>query len=346
MPTMGMEIELPNVARTCLSTLSSVTRCQYEVHDDGSIRARNYGFEGISVTPMNVGDREIFPSGSRELDRQGLELVTRPYSAEAMREYARDFSDIFCKVPDTSRASVHIHIDMAGKPWKVVQNFVRWFYYLEAPLYRLSSLRRKHRGTERFHGMEQDYQYCRPLSNPIGIMEGRKDKYVPLVNISKFLSATYASEMLAYWGRLDYYWRNLTHYSAHRLHGINIVPLQTHGTIELRIFNGVYRYLEDVVQIALGLYNLALGGEPDFSPMILGAEPNFSAGDMSRLLNWNVEHIWGWQWPRACNISFLAGHYNNTPPMPLLENDGICLIYNNNKRDDKSVDFQVVQGDS
>lgn len=307
--TIGLEIELPHVSTNIQNFLRRVTQCRFEIHDDGSIRNNNLAVDGVLILPMIVNGRSIVPSGTSPVDRYGLELVTSPYDAPQMLQYAHEFAEVLCKVNDTSRASIHAHTGQRNKSWRKVQRMCKWFYHLEAPLYRLSGLNRKHRGTQPHNGEEQDYNYCRPLSNSIGLDFGSRRNHLPLIDIQKLFAANTASDFLAAWGRLDIYWNNLQHWCPHRLHGINIVPMMTQGTVEYRIFNGVYKYLPDVVGIVDALDTLAEQGDPDFEPMLLGSEPNFTAEDMTRLLNWDVRHLWGWSWPRGCNVVALPSHY-------------------------------------
>lgn len=330
MTTIGLEIELPHVATSVQHFLQRTTKCRYEMHDDGSIRNRNLLIDNVPIVPMQVNGRAIVPSGALMTESFGLELVTSPYEAEQMMAYAYELAEAFCKVPDTSRASIHAHTGQVGKSWRKVQRMCRWFYHLEAPLYRLSGLNRKHRGTQPHQGNEQDYNYCRPLSASIGMnLGGRSSNRVPMINVHALLEADTASDFLAEWGRLDVYWTNLQHWCPHRLHGINIVPMMRQGTVEYRIFNGVYRYIPDVVAIVNGLDRLAEQGDPDFEPMILGSEPIFTAEDMGRLLDWDVRHIWGWSWPRGCHTTALQSHYRDGNSAPSFAQQERLWVVNN-----------------
>jgi hypothetical protein len=113
--------------------------------------------------------------------------------------------------------------------------------------------------------------------------------------------------------------------------------MQRQGTVEYRIFNGVYRYLSDIVAIVEGLDRLAESGSPDFEPMILGTTPAFTAEDMSRLLQYDVSHIWGWQWPRACQVRALPGHYQGFTTIPSWQ-DEVVTVQNNLGMPDTKID--------
>jgi hypothetical protein len=312
---IGLEIEVPGVARSQLQEFVRRyldSSCVFEISDDGSIRDTNYGFNDqthfLSVLPISVGKERILPVGVSALDTRGPEIVTSPYTIETMKVYANQFASALYKIPDTPRASIHGHIS-EFRDWRHIQNLLRWFYYLEAPLYRLAGFGRRHRGEQRFDGERQDYNYCRPLSNPIGYM--KNGRLTPLLDIDKILQADSYAQMLYHWGRLDFwqYDGGLGHYCPHRLHGINIVPLLRQGTVEFRLWNGVYRFLPEVVDIMEALFDLSRDCTVPFStPMVLGGKYDIDADQVSDILGVKINHIWGKTWPKGCN-GLLQSHY-------------------------------------
>lgn len=275
MPTVGIEIEIPKVGQEFLSYIQELNlNAEYSVHDDGSIRGPCYTVDGIPFVGLRSRSVSI-ENYIREARPIGLELVSNPVHIEPAIYDAKKLAKALRRVPPTGNASIHIHMDIAGLPYKTINNMVAWFYLLEAIMYRVSALGIRHRGEH------TDYMYMRPLSAPINWVIGGDDddndsnddddeesesgqqsasigSVEPILNINRVIAAPNASQFAFEWGRLDRYWGEGNRYIPHRLHGLNVVPVQRQGTIELRIFNGVYRYLPECIMLARDWYNLAL----------------------------------------------------------------------------------------
>lgn len=330
---MGLECEIPHITAR---TASLVDWCRVDIHDDGSIRNENYTIDDVAILPMRRRNQLIYPSGVMLTDRFGAEIVTQPYEYEELRAHAVSLASMFGHVPTTPRSSIHVHVDVIDKPWTYVQNLMKWFVALEAPLYRLSALGEEHRGVQWFEDpqhrdrglVQQDHNYARPLTNSIGISNGRRN--VPLIDIAKLLTADTASSFVSAWGRLDLYWGGLPHYCPHRLHAINIVPLLKHHTIEWRMFNGRYRFIPKVLDIVHAMHKLAERPFPDAFPVMpLGSKPKFTATEMSVLLGVDVYDVWGSAWVPGCREYALASHYRGDFQASPLNIFRVADIWNN-----------------
>lgn len=335
---MGLECEIPHITA---ATASLVNWCRVEIHDDGSVRNDNYTIDGVAVLPMHRHEHLVYPSGAVVTDRFGAEIVTKPYDYHELHQHAATLASLFGHVPTTPRASIHVHVDVIDRPWTYVQNLVRWFLVLEAPLFRISALGEQHRGVQWFSDpqhrergrYQQDHNYARPLTNSVGVAHGRRR--VPLIDAAGLLSATTASDFVAAWGRMDLYWGELQRYCPHRLHALNLVPLLTHHTVEWRLFNGRYRYLPKVLEVIRAMHVLAERPVPyDFIAMPLGSQPSWTADEMSELLQMDVRDVWGHGWVPGCRVTAASHHYRGDLPMPSRDELSVRRIWNNAGQDD------------
>lgn len=323
---IGVELEISNVSRKFLratldNPLVSDRVPQFSIGDDGSLRSQTFTLGGVGIQPMSSKKtNRLLPTGSMPAEVVGSELISVPTHYEDWLESAPLIAKLFGHLTVSPRSSIHTHTDFNGQPWRRVQNYISWFYHLEAPLYRLARMGQpQHRGVLHYDGAPNDHRYARPLSNPIGMAAFRKSSYVPCINIDGVLNASSFSEMIANWGRLDLYWRQLGHYSAHRLHGLNIVSLVRHGTLELRLFNGCLRYFPQAVRITHGLYKLSEQPVPKgFDPMPLGSKPKFTLSDIAQLLDMSSDELrplWRvdgpYEWVDGPAVRALPHHYSN-----------------------------------
>jgi len=328
--TIGAELEIYGVSRRHLRNMLDLPVLQgrlpsFNIGDDGSLRGQTYTLGNVPIQPMSSKrSNKILPSGAVPAEVVGAELISEPTSYEKWLESAPLVAKLFGHLAVNPRSSIHTHTDFNGQSWRRIQNYISWFYHLEAPLYRLARMGQpQHRGVMYYEGTPNDHRYARPLSNPIGIPLHRRSSYVPCIDIAGVLSARSFSEMLAYWGRLDLYWNQLGHYCPHRLHGLNIVSLTRHGTIELRLFNGWARYFPQAIDITYGLYKLSENPVPkDFDPMPLGIHPKCTLTDIAGLLDMSPESLrplWRIDGPREWvpgpEVRALAHHYSNDNSM-------------------------------
>lgn len=318
---VGFEIEVAGLSRRALRekvvpALSS--RFHVSLHDDGSIRRSNYEVDRVPIIPITVGTREYLPPGVQEVDRYGPEIVTDPYGKEDILQLAGEIAEALYKVPDNPRASIHVHLS-GFNTWQHIQRLLKFFYYYEAPLYRVFALGNRHRGELNYDGVPNDYRYCRPLSKPIHLMDGMKT--VPLLDIEKVLGATTFGQMLAAWGRLDWFWNEsgLQHYCPHRLHAVNLASLLRHRTVEIRVPNGTARFLQDTVALCIRIFELTTKKvEPHTAPMVLGSKPDINADQFSQILGMNIAHLWGHYWPKGVINESLLSHYSHHQEVPHL----------------------------
>jgi hypothetical protein len=313
---VGVEIEVGNLSRDLLATRlrhSVDSRFNWQLHDDGSIRTRNYAIAGVPIIPIQVHDQTITPHGASLVDRFGPEIVSGVLSPEDAVEFGEQVAKVLCKMPANPRASIHVH--MSGfRTWQHIRNLVLWTYALEAPLYRIGGLGQRHRGELYYQGEPNDYKFCRPLSRPIHLIRGTRK--VPLVDMDRIVTASTFGEFLFGWGRLDYFWAHgdLSHYCPHRLHIINLASLLRYQTVEVRLWNGVPKYIPDSVSISMRLFELAEQGAPKFSPMLIDDYKSLNhvtSDHISEILGMNINHLWYDRWAHPPTTIDRLSHYSN-----------------------------------
>lgn len=313
---VGVEVEIGSLPKDLLHARlkhAVDSRFNWQLHDDGSIRTRNYAIAGVPVIPIQVGEESIVPHGAALVDRFGPEVVSGVLDPEDAVEFGEQVAKVLCKMPANPRASIHVH--MSGfHTWEHIKNLVLWTYALEAPLFRIGGLGQRHRGEMQYQGEPNDYKFCRPLSQPIHLIHGQRR--VPLVNMQKIASASTFGELLFAWGRLDHFWANgdLGHYCPHRLHIINLASLLRYRTVEVRLWNGVPKYIPDSIAISIRLFQLAEQGPPSFSPMLIGEYKNLShitSDHISEILGMNVSHLWYDRWAAPPSILDRLSHYQS-----------------------------------
>jgi hypothetical protein len=317
--TMGLEIEIEGLPAAAVTPLKYIS---FEVHNDGSMRGSTYIVDGLPLMLQHVDRRSgtvIVPSGMRDWRAEtiGLEMVTRPYQYATLMPLAERLAQDLKHIPQTNRTSIHIHVDIGNRSWQYVQQCIAWAYYLEAPLFRIGAggSRQGHRGSRKERdGNWNDYRFCRPLSNPIGIQVSGGSKWYPLVNIERLLKAETASEMLAHWGRLDTIWHNMGHYIPHRLHMVNLVSVARNGTMEWRLFDGVYQHLPTFIQVVMSIHDLVDQGVYPHqvlpTPLRLGEDMSeISMANIEDILQLDLSPVWGSHWPKGVYHDNRSSHY-------------------------------------
>lgn len=316
---------------------------EYTTHDDGSVRGITYNAGNLSVYPQydNKG-AAILSVGMQPGPRFGLELVTRPYEYGELLPLMDKAATVLSHLPQTSRTSVHIHVDVADQPWVYIRRVLLWAHALEAVLFRLACGGGVHRGARIHDGALNDHRYARPLSSSIAIDWSGTVK--PLIVWNKLINATTASEFVAAWGRLDLFWNGgIAHYCPHRLHMVNLASVLRQGTLEWRLFDGMYENLGNFARIVYAVHRLASQGEPDFA-YVLGCdalEPAIDHRWVSRLLDFDCEPMWGSNWQTACQDKALRSHYNDAPSLPPFSARGVAQINNRRIVDSGNDDFSL-----
>jgi hypothetical protein len=82
------------------------------------------------------------------------------------------------------------------------------------------------------------------------------------------------------------------------------------GTLEWRIFNGVYRHIETILDVVYSIHRLAKIKKPDIAPMPLGGSYAFKPDDFKDITGVDVSNVWGRSWPEGCDPDPLVSHYN------------------------------------
>lgn len=309
--TVGVEIEIQDLSRHGLPGLDNIVR--HSVHDDGSIRSPTYQVAGIGVIPQKDERGEPILCNFMTQERDfGLEVVTQPYTFGEFYSIADKVAAFFGHVPQTPRTSIHIHVDVGGAPWTYIKNVILWARQLEAPLYRIAAGGGIHRGERSYKGKINDHRYARPFSAPIAAEWGDEGELRPLIDWDALATSRTASEFLRSWGRLDMAWNEgLTHYCPHRLHMLNLASVMRQGTLEWRLFDGIYRHLPLFLRVVYGVHELAQYGPPlSSNGMDLGSSSTvIDCTEISSLLNVDVSPAWGALWPAGIADTLKKHHY-------------------------------------
>lgn len=311
--TSGIEIEIPGVPPDGITEhVNRVSGLEFQYSDDGSVRGDVQTIDNIPI--LALGKKKHLPNGYRSGRAYGLELVSRPYSWAMWKERSPIVGEVLSRIPNdlAMNASIHVHIDTANLPWTFVRNLVKWYYKLEALVYRISALGMVHRG------VYNDYKFTRPLSAPICWYDD--GTLMPIMNIGDVMAAKSASQLMKSWGRLDLSWGEIPHYCPQRLHVLNLVPLQTLGTTEVRAYNGEYRYLPFIIDFSFSMFNLAMEQDADDYPHthLLGDAPELSEQHYSNLLQLDFGKIFRiTKWQRGIDDVLRSHHYNayHTPSL-------------------------------
>jgi hypothetical protein len=163
-----------------------------------------------------------------------------------------------------------------------------------------------------------------------------------LINWKELVAAKNATDFVASWGRLDLYWREgaFEHYWPHRLHMINLASILRQGTIEWRIFDGMYEYVDRFVELVYRIHALSEKGEPDFQ-FDLGSTPDIDAKWVSDLLEMDVSDLWGNNWQAACVHTAPRSHYANAPRITSRSQRGLLPIKNRLRADSGKLDHEL-----
>jgi len=337
--TVGSELEFFRLGTNATDGLKPWLR--FHLHNDGSVRDHTYLAGTLPVIPQETErGAPILSAGMKQQQPYGLEIITEPYTFEEFRPISQKLAYFFSTTPQNPRTSIHVHVDANNESWKDVQHLCIWFKALEAIIYRVACGGALHRGCRSYQGSPNDHKFARPLSAPIGVQWG--SKVGPLVRWPDLVAATSASEFVAAWGRLDQYWSSgLEHYMPHRLHGLNIASILRTGTIEWRVFDGLYQYFDILVDFVYHVHQLAAKRQlPDFD-FVLGSAPKVDVDWVNNLLDMDVSQLWGENWQKGCAQQNLLSHYPSQPVLNL-PSTGVMTISNRDQRDDRSEAFKLL----
>lgn len=329
-PTVGIEVEFDGIASEAANPVCT----RYpgaRVFDDRSSRGQVFLIDGVPIRPHkrqrgrggddnpdNNNAHFVVPSGVTRGQNIGLEIVSSPMDRDTAEDFASFCASLYGHVPQTERTSIHVHVDVGNKPWRYIQNLLKWCYVLEAPLYKLATRYQTHRGC-RLRG--NDYKYARPLSAPIALAFSKGGEYgsrgvvEPMINIEQVLNANSWTDLLAGWGRLDYV--NATemrgnHYLPHRLSGFNIHSIIRQGTFEWRLFDAVYEAMPEMLALVYKIHELAESPPPsNLKPMLVGDKPAISVDFIGDLLGAEQARVWAktGPWPLAVHDRLRLHHY-------------------------------------
>lgn len=331
--TVGLEVEFEGIPREGFGNFNSGIR--FTAHDDGSTRGPTFVLQGtdIPVILQQQNNMAIICSGIAPARNYGMELVSDVHTLGHVKKHIRKFVQHVRHIEKTPKTSIHLHVDIADRPWIYVKNTILWAHHLEAVLFRLSAGGDEHRGSQ------NNYKFCRPLSDPIGAyIGGMNVKHGPLIDWKKFVQSQSLTEMLASWGRLDWHCAmdNLPHYIGHRLHLVNLIASVRQGTLEWRMFDALYGNLELFIRVIEGVHKLGAQGPPDnrIRQYSLGEDPDIECAEVSELLSVDVAPIWGYKWQSKPTSKWPEPHYgavrlSSDPLFPYKYDDGTdtCPIY-------------------
>lgn len=330
--TMGAELEFAKLGTNAVTGMENWLR--FHLHNDGSVRDVTYTAGSIAIYPQeDKHGNPILSLGMKPQQPYGLEVITEPYTYTEFRTIGQKIAMVFGHIPANSRCSIHVHVDQHNETWRDVQRLIIWARALEAIIYRVSCGGNVHRGSQLYNGNPNDHKFARPLSMPIGV-NWSNGKTNPLIVWDRLVGANTASEFVSSWGRLDRYWSGgFEHYMPHRLHMINLSSILRLGTMEWRIFDGMYRYFDIILDFVAHIHMLSSKGElPDFS-FDLGSTPNVDVDWVNKLLDMDVSPLWGENWQKGCISRHPLSHYPNQPTLYTHSDSAIQPIMNRYARD-------------
>jgi hypothetical protein len=177
--------------------------------------------------------------------------------------------------------------------------------------------------------------------------------YVSLVDIDTLLEAKTASQFVSAWGRMDVYWgRSLpSQWTPWRLMGLNLESVNKRGTLEWRVFNGVYYAMPAFLNLVAGVHAAAMQGkEPEESyvelstPWILGqrhVSENTQLTILNDLCQYDFSHVWGFEPVDACRQTALPSHYEDSNTWLMPEGRVNPIVNNFEERDNGSETFPL-----
>lgn len=325
---IGVEIEIKGASQSSIERLIP-SDIGYEIHNDGSLR-RGIEFyvrlDGFGVVDVIVEEGIDVPSFIDTRRPAGFELVIHKGELSIIRDVLEVLSRKISHIDSDIYSSIHFHLDVKGKPWVFIRDVLKWSYYLEAILYRLSCAGRVHRGesieSNGYSGYRSGYTYsgpsnhrfARPLSNPIGAIDEDGDA-LPLFDIENVLNSKSATEFLYRMGNL-YYYAGGTKYIPHRLHSVNICPVLYQGSVEFRLFDSIYRYLPQMMDVCVAIFELAENSSLEEkgieSPMVLGSEYEIGLEQVRSILNIDIPRgMWGERWVKGLVSNYPISHYGD-----------------------------------
>lgn len=330
--TIGIEVEFTQIPQQGFDGFDSGIK--FTPHNDGSTRGPTFVLQGTNIPIILQRDQNnfIMCSGIQQQREYGMELVSDVHTLGHVKRNINKFVRHVRHINKDPKTSIHLHVDIADRPWTYTKNVILWARHLEAILYRLAAGGDEHRGSE------NNYKFCRPLSNPIGAYAGVAMKAIPLIDWKRFVQSTSLSEMLSAWGRLDWHCAvdNLPHYIGHRLHSVNLISAVRQGTLEWRVFDALYGNLALFIAVVEGIHKLGASGPPDdrIQAYDLGDNADIECDQISELLGVDVAPIWGYKWQPKPKSDWPEPHYGavRLPKDPLCmykydDGSDTCVIY-------------------
>ena len=226
--TVGVEIEF-NSHLYSGKDIARARPTNWKFDHDGSCSKHKLAFQpGIAIT--NAGEARV--RANRE--EFGGELVSPPMlfdSLQLKKDLKKIFTTLPGEVPDIS-TGIHIHVCVGYPQVEFLKRSYLLGRLVEKAMYRLSC------GDMRHHrGEENNYKYCRPLSDI-----GRQAVW----DTNDYLRWAYDKDCLAKaattTGFLQAFCRADTHPSRwmpSRYYWLNYMSISTLGTLEFRLFNFV-----------------------------------------------------------------------------------------------------------
>lgn len=272
--TVGIELEFQNLngdqARQVLMNLNFDG--YFGVHSDSSIvnqRARIVTYNQI-LADISFKELTGNNSGLNSVIRgSGAEVVSIPIDTTDDENWKYRISKLLDEVRNRyfefpgEKTSVHFHINSTGLPVWAVQNVLRLWLQVEAPIYRLGI------GDLGIHRGEleggKDYMYCRPVRDPQCVTSNRGSKRLSY-SVDKMLKARNLREFFWAYGNVDID-TNPHKYHPARYSAINFFSLNSIGTIEFRVFNMILdpNLLFGLIEVCQQMIRLSMGKPLEFT---------------------------------------------------------------------------------
>lgn len=286
--TVGIELEFQNLngdqARQCLSRLN--LDGYFSVHGDASINNQRMRLLSYDLADFSFSFDENFRTNNTAvaIKSSGAEIVSIPIDTTDLTNW-KDMISRLLEYTATNyyefpgeKTSVHFHINSRGLPIWAVQNVLRLWLQIEAPMYRLGiGELEKHRG-ELPGG--KDYLYCRPVRSPQVINSNRGSKRYSY-SVDKMLKARNLREFFWAYGNVDID-GNPHKYHPARYSAINFFSLNSIGTIEFRVFNMITNpnLIFGLLNVCQQVVRLSMGKPLEFSDeRVLGYNGRYNFGE-------------------------------------------------------------------
>jgi hypothetical protein len=228
---IGIEIELQNIIFDNDFT-SAINNLGFQTTRDASVESNGPMLFNKPVYKLN--DEKLPKLCGLNQVHYGGEITSQPSDPNDAR-FISSLNNLTKFLQNegyySPRASLHVHVNVGKETLTLheLQSIFRWATRLESAFYRIGSFGQVHRG------IENNYNYCRPLTKEGPLIVETPKGYGQIVKIKDLLEADTMDE---FWSRYGDTINSLDKkYVAIRYHWFNMFPYWKLGTMEFRPAN-------------------------------------------------------------------------------------------------------------